>query len=99
MPLTLLLGTLIVLATLLVYAYLPLRDWAGARWVYGNPGTWEGFWHEFLGREARREMIPPVSLADFWTHVVFINRGISYPVNLAWIGDRVYRIDRTVCPG
>ena len=72
MPLILALGTLVFLATFTLYLYLPLRDRAGARWVYGQPGTWEGFWHEFLGREAQREMDPPHSLADFGTHVGYI---------------------------
>ncbi len=36
----------------LVYLYLPLRAVQGARWVYGQPGTWGGFWAQFLGREA-----------------------------------------------
>jgi hypothetical protein len=38
----------------LPYLYLPLRAWAGARWVYGDPGTLSGFLDQFLGREADR---------------------------------------------
>lgn len=38
----------------LPYAYLPLRALAGATWVYGEPGTWGGFWDQFFGREASR---------------------------------------------
>jgi len=34
----------------LAYLYLPLRASQGARWVYGQPGTWDGFWTEFTGR-------------------------------------------------
>jgi hypothetical protein len=33
----------------LPYLYLPLRAAQGARWVFGSPGTWEGFWRIFIG--------------------------------------------------
>ncbi len=72
MPFILVLGALIFAATFVVYLYMPMRDWAGARWVYGQPGTWEGFLHEFLGREAQREMDPPHSLADLFGHIGYI---------------------------
>jgi hypothetical protein len=29
---------------LLVYLYMPFRVWTGATWVFGSPGTWDGFW-------------------------------------------------------
>jgi len=55
----------------LPYLYLPLRARAGAAWVYGEPGTWAGFWDQFLGREASRFIGPPSSwetlLANFNT--------------------------------
>ena len=38
----------------LPYLYLPLRAWADALWVYGDPGTLSGFLDQFLGREADR---------------------------------------------
>lgn len=38
----------------LPYVYLPLRARMDAAWVYGEPGTWNGFWTEFTGREANR---------------------------------------------
>jgi hypothetical protein len=34
------------------YVYLPLRAQAGAAWVYGDPSTPSGLWHEFIGAEA-----------------------------------------------
>jgi hypothetical protein len=45
----------IVLALIgfLPYIYLPLRAWQGGAWVYGEPGTWHGFWIEFTGKEAQ----------------------------------------------
>ncbi|PJF37168.1 MAG: hypothetical protein CUN49_01750 [Candidatus Thermofonsia Clade 1 bacterium] len=39
-------------AGFLPYVYLPLRAQAGAIWVYNDPSTWSGFWHEFTGAEA-----------------------------------------------
>jgi len=38
----------------LPYLYLPTRANADALWVYGDPGTWDGFWDQFTGREASR---------------------------------------------
>lgn len=44
------------------YAYLYLRAQAGANWVYGQPGTLQGLWDEFIGTEAARFIGPPDSL-------------------------------------
>lgn len=49
----------------LPYLYLPARAWAHADWVYGNPGTLPGFWHEFTGAEAAFLMHTPVD-AQAW---------------------------------
>jgi hypothetical protein len=38
----------------LTYLYLPLRVWTGADWVFGSPGTWEGFWALFFDNRAGR---------------------------------------------
>ena len=38
----------IALLAPLTYLYLPLRVWMGADWVFGSPGTWEGFWEWWL---------------------------------------------------
>lgn len=38
----------------LPYLYLPLREMAGADWVYGSPDTLRGFLDQFLGTEASR---------------------------------------------
>jgi hypothetical protein len=43
------------------YIYLPLRAWAHASWVYGDPGTLGGLWDQFIAREAPGI----VSLPDF----------------------------------
>lgn len=45
----------------LPYLWLPLRAQAGAPWVYGAPGTLDGFLDQFLGREAARFIGPPSS--------------------------------------
>ncbi len=34
-----------------VYLYLPWRAWSGATWLYGQPGTWDGFWAIVTARE------------------------------------------------
>lgn len=33
------------------YLYLPLRAHQRVTWVYGQPGTWFGFWQQFTGSE------------------------------------------------
>lgn len=38
----------------LTYLYLPLRVWTGADWVFGSPGTWDGFWTLFFDNRASR---------------------------------------------
>ena len=38
----------------LTYFYLPLRVWTGADWVFGSPGTWDGFWMLFFDNRAGR---------------------------------------------
>ncbi len=38
----------------LTYLYLPLRVWTGADWVFGSPGTWDGFWSLFFDNRADR---------------------------------------------
>ncbi len=53
----------------LPYAYLPLRAQAGAAWVYGAPGTWDGLLDQFLGVEANRFMGLPASWAALLTTV------------------------------
>ncbi len=56
-PICLLIG----LVGFLPYLYLPIRAQAGANWVYGEPGTWAGFWDEFTGREAEQYLGLPNS--------------------------------------
>ncbi len=72
LPLILLLGALVFAATFVVYLYLPVRAWAGAEWVYGQPGSWVGFWEQFTGAEAQIMMVPPDSAADLGRHITFI---------------------------
>jgi hypothetical protein len=33
---------------------MPFRVWTGATWVFGSPGTWEGFWVMILDNRASR---------------------------------------------
>ncbi len=51
---TLLLVIGVALLAPLTYLYLPLRVWTGADWVFGSPGTWEGFWTLFFDNRAGR---------------------------------------------
>jgi len=44
----------IVLLAPLTYLYLPFRVRTGADWVFGSPGTWDGFWALFFDNRADR---------------------------------------------
>ncbi len=54
------------------YIYLPLREQAGAAWVYGEPGTWTGLWDQFTGREAERFIGSPETLDGLLTNIGLI---------------------------
>ncbi len=49
----------------LTYLYLPLVDWLGSSWVFGAPGTWEGFWALVLDTKADRIILFPATAADW----------------------------------
>jgi len=38
----------------LTYLYMPVRVWTGADWVFGSPGTWDGFWLMLFDNRAGR---------------------------------------------
>jgi len=48
----------------LAYLYLPLREWMGADWTFGQTGTWHGFWAMFLDTKAERIIAVPSSLSE-----------------------------------
>ncbi len=56
---------LITLLAPLTYLYLPLRVWLGADWVFGAPGTWDGFWTLFFDNRAGRVFEVDVGLAGW----------------------------------
>ncbi|MBN1681353.1 MAG: DUF2723 domain-containing protein [Anaerolineae bacterium] len=59
----------LVLAGFVPYVYLPVRAWQDAEWVYGEPGTWRGFWIEFSGKEADRLVKLPANAAGWWDNI------------------------------
>ncbi|MBI1282139.1 MAG: DUF2723 domain-containing protein [Anaerolineaceae bacterium] len=69
----------------LQYLYLPLRANAGAKWVYGEPGTWNGFWDQFLGREASRFIGTPTTNAGLIANFNLVNNVLITDVTLAGI--------------
>ena len=48
----------------LAYLYLPLREWMGADWTFGQTGTWRGFWAMFLDTKAERIIAVPTNLVE-----------------------------------
>ena len=69
----------------LQYLYLPLRANAGAKWVYGEPGTWNGFWDQFLGREASRFIGTPTTNAGLLANFNLVNNVLITDVTLVGI--------------
>ncbi len=69
----------------LQYLYLPLRAQAGAKWVYGEPGTWDGFWDQFLGREASRFIGTPATNAGLLANFSLVNSVLVTDVTLPGI--------------
>lgn len=55
----------IALLAPLTYLYLPLRVWTGADWVFGSPGTWDGFWSLFFFNNAELVIKMETSLAGW----------------------------------
>lgn len=72
--LSFLLQTLIVfLLPFAAYLYLPLRAHQGAIWVYGQPGTWPGFWQQFTGSEVAGGLLRlPDTLDSFLANLQFL---------------------------
>jgi hypothetical protein len=55
----------IALIAPLTYLYLPLREWMGAEWTFGQTSTWRGFWEMVLDTKAER-IIQPASGVGAW---------------------------------
>ncbi|MGC9360796.1 MAG: hypothetical protein ACP5G7_10575 [Anaerolineae bacterium] len=53
----------------LTYVYLPLREWMGADWTFGQTGTWRGFWTMILDTKAERIIAVPSSLSELATRL------------------------------
>lgn len=53
------------LAAPLIYLYMPLREWMGAGWTFGNTSTWQGFWTMVLDTKAERIVSMPASMAEW----------------------------------
>ncbi|MEO8607609.1 MAG: DUF2723 domain-containing protein [Chloroflexota bacterium] len=83
LPRVLIVSLLLGVLGFVPYAYLVLRAHSGAAWVYGDPGNWNGFWDQFLGREASRFIGPPSSmdglLANFNTINTVLVTDITVP--------------------
>jgi hypothetical protein len=49
----------------LTYLYMPFRVWTGATWVFGSPGTWDGFWEMLFDNRAARVVRTETSPAEW----------------------------------
>jgi hypothetical protein len=48
----------------LIYLYLPLRAWQGAKWTFNQPGTWRGFWSLLFDTKSERIINLPTTFGD-----------------------------------
>ncbi len=48
----------------LPYLYMPLREWMGATWTFGQTRTWRGFWTMILDTKAERIVHLPTTAAE-----------------------------------
>jgi hypothetical protein len=53
----------------LTYLYMPLRVWMGARWIFGSPGTWNGFWAMLFDDRSGRVVEWPASLGEWLARI------------------------------
>ncbi|MCE5258305.1 MAG: DUF2723 domain-containing protein [Chloroflexi bacterium] len=53
----------------LTYLYLPIRDWMGADWTFGQVGTWQGFWRMLLDTKVERVVTVPANLGEWWERI------------------------------
>jgi len=70
----------------LPYLDMVWRARRGATWTYGSPGTWQGFWWIFSGKEVEGLQRPAMSLADLVAglrHVVQVQLNELWPASLA----------------
>ncbi len=56
------------------YGYLLARAQAGAAWVYGEPGTLQGLWDQFIGTEASRFIGTPGTPDALLANFALVNR-------------------------
>lgn len=82
------------------YIYMPLREWQGGAWIYGEPGTLRGLWIEFTGREAERLVALPSGLTGWITNTrsvaAILVRELTLPGLLAALGGTLAAL--TVAP-
>lgn len=52
------------------YLYLPLREWMGADWTFGQTSTWRGFWAMVLDIKADRIVSLPSEFSAWWSRLV-----------------------------
>jgi hypothetical protein len=97
------LGVVVGMVGFLPYVYLPLRGGADDVWVYDEPGTWDGFWDQFTGREAGGYVRLPRSVLELASNIREINQVlvdeltiIGLPLGLAGLVLAVRRPQRRV---
>lgn len=74
---------LITLLAPLTYLYLPLRAWMGAGWIFGDPGSWAGFWTLFFDNRADR-IFEIQSTLPVWTER-FVRSIHLLAKDMAWV--------------
>lgn len=71
----------------LAYLYLPIRAWQGSIWVYGQPGTWRGFWEQVTGSEVTGNLLRlPGDLRVWWDNLGFLAEHLDHQLPVLALG-------------
>jgi len=88
-PPRLLVAVAALLVSFLVYLYLPIRAWMGGAWIYGQPGTWDGFWSIVAAREYGSLVKPSADLnvaeAGITQVLDALTANLTWPIAIAGI--------------
>lgn len=77
----------VILTGLVPYAYLLIRSWQQAAWIWGDPSTPEGFWRLLFGSAYTALISWPASLAGWRDLLAWVGQALvdllAWPIGLA----------------
>ncbi|NDJ53324.1 MAG: DUF2723 domain-containing protein [Chloroflexi bacterium] len=74
------------LGSFLLYLYLPLREWMGATWTFGETTTWQGFWQMVFNPKNARDAAIPLDPAELWIRAQIVFQVLNDDLPFLFIG-------------